>query len=180
MGLWEFGTIAYTLMLTTITLRLALDMRYWTGFRCVGAAARLTCSHFVMWGSLGLYAVWMLFYTGIVDVLGEETTGGMYWVYYRMMSSLLFWALLVVLTVLALLPEFIIRFVACHPSHSRCPASIDPLTSSFFRRVIWPNMLESVQHHMWEGPGTTWSWFMRAPAAEEQPLLRRANSSSAV
>eukprot|EP00048_Salpingoeca_helianthica_P015043 m.224745 g.224745 ORF g.224745 m.224745 type:complete len:1261 (-) comp16540_c0_seq1:52-3834(-) len=118
LGLWLYGTVVYTLALTIVTLRLALDMRYWTWF-----------SHFVVWGSLVAYAVWLLFYCGIVDVFGpESTTGGMYWVYYQMMSSPFFWVLFAGLVMLALLPEFIIRL---------------------FLRLYWPTPVQAVQHGLW-------------------------------
>lgn len=65
LGLWLYWTMVYMLALTIVTLRLALDMRYWTWF-----------SHFVIWGSLVAYAIWLLFYCGIVDVFGPESTTG--------------------------------------------------------------------------------------------------------
>lgn len=159
LGLWLYGTMMYTLTLTIVTLRLALEMRYWTWF-----------SHLVVWGSLVTYAVWLLFYCGFVDVFGPATTtGGMYWVYYEMMSLPLFWVLFAGLVLLALLPEFIVRL---------------------YLRLMWPTPIQAVQHGLWSLlpreqqecclVGKVCELFSPAGTQEERVLLLpRSNSAAA-
>jgi hypothetical protein len=68
------------------------------------------CSHFVVWGSLVTYVIWLLLYCGVVDVFGPtSTTGAMYWVFYVMAGMPIFWILFIALMAIALLPEFIVR-----------------------------------------------------------------------
>ncbi|KAL6076775.1 hypothetical protein STEG23_002039, partial [Scotinomys teguina] len=54
-GNWTFGTLVFTVMVLTVTLKLALDTHYWTWI-----------NHFVIWGSLLFYIVFSLIWGGII------------------------------------------------------------------------------------------------------------------
>ena len=54
-GNWTFGTLVFTVMVITVTLKLALDTHYWTWI-----------NHFVIWGSLLFYIVFSLLWGGII------------------------------------------------------------------------------------------------------------------
>eukprot|EP00069_Balaena_mysticetus_P013236 bmy_07997T0 len=54
-GNWTFGTIVFTVLVFTVTLKLALDTRFWTWI-----------NHFVIWGSLAFYVFFSFFWGGII------------------------------------------------------------------------------------------------------------------
>ncbi|KAH0630822.1 hypothetical protein JD844_004079 [Phrynosoma platyrhinos] len=54
-GNWTFGTMVFTVLVFTVTLKLALDTRYWTWL-----------NHFVIWGSLIFYVFFSFFWGGII------------------------------------------------------------------------------------------------------------------
>uniref|UniRef100_A0A674CGC7 Phospholipid-transporting ATPase n=1 Tax=Salmo trutta TaxID=8032 RepID=A0A674CGC7_SALTR len=50
-GNWSFGTIVFTVLVFTVTLKLAMDTRHWTWI-----------NHFVIWGSLAFYMFFSFFW----------------------------------------------------------------------------------------------------------------------
>uniref|UniRef100_A0A8C3V0G5 Phospholipid-transporting ATPase n=1 Tax=Catharus ustulatus TaxID=91951 RepID=A0A8C3V0G5_CATUS len=54
-GNWTFGTIVFTVLVFTVTLKLALDTRFWTWM-----------NHFVIWGSLAFYVFFSFFWGGVI------------------------------------------------------------------------------------------------------------------
>uniref|UniRef100_A0A674CGW3 Phospholipid-transporting ATPase n=1 Tax=Salmo trutta TaxID=8032 RepID=A0A674CGW3_SALTR len=54
-GNWSFGTIVFTVLVFTVTLKLAMDTRHWTWI-----------NHFVIWGSLAFYMFFSFFWGGII------------------------------------------------------------------------------------------------------------------
>uniref|UniRef100_A0A8B9RLK8 Phospholipid-transporting ATPase n=1 Tax=Astyanax mexicanus TaxID=7994 RepID=A0A8B9RLK8_ASTMX len=54
-GNWSYGTIVFTVLVFTVTLKLALDTRHWTWI-----------NHFVIWGSLAFYVFFSFFWGGII------------------------------------------------------------------------------------------------------------------
>uniref|UniRef100_A0AAR2L638 Phospholipid-transporting ATPase n=1 Tax=Pygocentrus nattereri TaxID=42514 RepID=A0AAR2L638_PYGNA len=54
-GNWTFGTLVFTVMVITVTLKLALETHFWTWI-----------NHFVTWGSIAFYFIFSLFYGGII------------------------------------------------------------------------------------------------------------------
>ncbi|XP_019740035.1 probable phospholipid-transporting ATPase IF [Hippocampus comes] len=54
-GNWTFGTLVFTVMVITVTLKLALETHFWTWM-----------NHFVTWGSIAFYFIFSLFYGGII------------------------------------------------------------------------------------------------------------------
>ncbi|MXQ89702.1 hypothetical protein E5288_WYG011579 [Bos mutus] len=98
-GNWTFGTLVFTVMVLTVTLKLALDTHYWTWV-----------NHFVIWGSLLFYIVFSLLWGGVIwPFLSYQR---MYYVFIQMLSSGPAWLAIVLLVTVSLLPD-VLKKVLC-------------------------------------------------------------------
>uniref|UniRef100_A0A4X1TYD3 Phospholipid-transporting ATPase n=1 Tax=Sus scrofa TaxID=9823 RepID=A0A4X1TYD3_PIG len=98
-GNWTFGTLVFTVMVLTVTLKLALDTHYWTWI-----------NHFVIWGSLLFYIVFSLLWGGVIwPFLSYQR---MYYVFIQMLSSGPAWLAIVLLVTVSLLPD-VLKKVLC-------------------------------------------------------------------
>ncbi|KAG7484284.1 hypothetical protein MATL_G00047960 [Megalops atlanticus] len=94
-GNWTFGTIVFTVLVFTVTLKLAMDTRHWTWI-----------NHFVIWGSLIFYVFFSFFWGGVIwPFLPQQR---MYFVFSSMLSSVSAWLVIVMLIVLSLLPDVLL------------------------------------------------------------------------
>nr|XP_020447636.1 phospholipid-transporting ATPase IG isoform X3 [Monopterus albus] len=94
-GNWSYGTIVFTVLVFTVTLKLALDTRHWTWL-----------NHFVIWGSLAFYVVFSFFWGGIIwPFLSQQRLCS---VFAKMLSSLSVWLVIILLILLSLLPEILL------------------------------------------------------------------------
>ncbi|XP_036379332.1 phospholipid-transporting ATPase 11C-like [Megalops cyprinoides] len=94
-GNWTFGTIVFTVLVFTVTLKLAMDTRHWTWI-----------NHFVVWGSLVFYVFFSFFWGGVIwPFLPQQR---MYFVFSSMLSSVSAWLVIVMLIVLSLLPDVLL------------------------------------------------------------------------
>ncbi|XP_066571256.1 phospholipid-transporting ATPase 11C isoform X2 [Amia ocellicauda] len=100
-GNWTFGTIVFTVLVFTVTLKLALDTRHWTWI-----------NHFVIWGSLAFYVFFSFFWGGIIWPFLKQQR--MYFVFANMLSSVSAWLIIILLIVISLLPD-ILLVVIRHP-----------------------------------------------------------------
>ncbi|XP_028904050.1 probable phospholipid-transporting ATPase IH isoform X1 [Ornithorhynchus anatinus] len=92
LGNWTFGTLVFTVLVFTVTLKLALDTHYWTWI-----------NHFVIWGSLLFYIVFSLLWGGIIwPFLNYQR---MYYVFIQMLSSGPAWLAIILLITVSLLPD---------------------------------------------------------------------------
>ncbi|XP_075446799.1 phospholipid-transporting ATPase IH isoform X7 [Ascaphus truei] len=99
LGNWTFGTLVFTVLVFTVTLKLALDTQYWTWI-----------NHFVIWGSLLFYILFSLLWGGIVwPFLNYQR---MYYVFMQMLSSGPAWLGIVLLITVSLFPD-VLRKVIC-------------------------------------------------------------------
>ncbi|XP_063809222.1 phospholipid-transporting ATPase IH isoform X4 [Pseudophryne corroboree] len=99
LGNWTFGTLVFTVLVFTVTIKLALDTQYWTWI-----------NHFVIWGSLLFYIVFSLLWGGIVwPFLNYQR---MYYVFMQMLSSGPAWLGIVLLITVSLLPD-VLKKVIC-------------------------------------------------------------------
>ncbi|XP_068124167.1 phospholipid-transporting ATPase IH isoform X5 [Hyperolius riggenbachi] len=99
LGNWTFGTLVFTVLVFTVTLKLALDTQYWTWI-----------NHFVIWGSLVFYIVFSLLWGGIVwPFLNYQR---MYYVFMQMLSSGPAWLGIILLITVSLLPD-VLKKVIC-------------------------------------------------------------------
>uniref|UniRef100_A0A663MNW2 Phospholipid-transporting ATPase n=1 Tax=Athene cunicularia TaxID=194338 RepID=A0A663MNW2_ATHCN len=83
-GNWTFGTIVFTVLVFTVTLKLALDTRFWTWM-----------NHFVIWGSLAFYVFFSFFWGGVIWPFLKQQR--MYFVFAHMLTSVSTWLAIVLL-----------------------------------------------------------------------------------
>ncbi|XP_042594386.1 phospholipid-transporting ATPase IG-like isoform X2 [Cyprinus carpio] len=94
-GNWSYGTIVFTVLVFTVTLKLALDTRHWTWI-----------NHFVIWGSLAFYVFFSFFWGGIIWPFLKQQR--LYFVFANMLSSVSAWLVIIILIILSLLPEILL------------------------------------------------------------------------
>uniref|UniRef100_A0A8C3AWN3 Phospholipid-transporting ATPase n=1 Tax=Cyclopterus lumpus TaxID=8103 RepID=A0A8C3AWN3_CYCLU len=94
-GNWSYGTIVFTVLVFTVTLKLALDTRHWTWI-----------NHFVIWGSLLFYVFFSFFWGGIIWPFLKQQR--LYFVFANMLSSVSAWLVIILLILLSLLPEILL------------------------------------------------------------------------
>ncbi|XP_043314384.1 phospholipid-transporting ATPase IG [Cervus canadensis] len=94
-GNWTFGTIVFTVLVFTVTLKLALDTRFWTWI-----------NHFVIWGSLAFYVFFSFFWGGIIWPFLKQQR--MYFVFAQMLSSVSIWLAIILLIFISLSPEILL------------------------------------------------------------------------
>ncbi|XP_067327762.1 phospholipid-transporting ATPase IG isoform X2 [Anolis sagrei] len=93
-GNWTFGTMVFTVLVFTVTLKLALDTRYWTWM-----------NHFVMWGSLIFYVFFSFFWGGIIWPFLKQQR--MYHIFAQLLTAVSSWLTIFCLIFLSLLPEIL-------------------------------------------------------------------------
>ncbi|KAM6426841.1 phospholipid-transporting ATPase IG isoform 2-T3 [Liasis olivaceus] len=93
-GNWSFGTMIYTVLVFTVTLKLALDTRFWTWM-----------NHFVIWGSLIFYVFFSFFWGGIIWPFLKHQR--MHHVFAQLLSFASAWLAIFCLIFISLLPEVI-------------------------------------------------------------------------
>ncbi|MFT7810943.1 putative phospholipid-transporting ATPase IF isoform X2 [Arapaima gigas] len=98
-GNWTFGTLVFTVMVITVTLKLALEIRFWTWM-----------NHLVTWGSIVFYFVFSFFYGGIMWPFLH--TQDMYCVFIQLLSSGSVWFAIILMVIGCLMPD-VIRKVLC-------------------------------------------------------------------
>ncbi|XP_068107103.1 phospholipid-transporting ATPase IG isoform X2 [Hyperolius riggenbachi] len=94
-GNWSFGTIIFTTLVFTVTLKLALDTRYWTWL-----------NHLVIWGSLAFYVIFSIFWGGIIWPFLKQQR--MYFVFSTMLTSVSVWLTIILLIFISLYPEILL------------------------------------------------------------------------
>lgn len=98
MGLWSFGTIAYTVNVIAVNLKLCLETYYWP------------LPMFMAYVITGVGNVSMtLLYSMLIWPSFMQTLQDFYKVYTTSLSSGTVWLCIVVLAVIALIPDLIIR-----------------------------------------------------------------------
>ncbi|XP_026991774.1 phospholipid-transporting ATPase 11C isoform X8 [Tachysurus fulvidraco] len=94
-GNWSYGTTVFTVLVFTVTLKLALDTRHWTWI-----------NHFVIWGSLAFYVFFSFFWGGIIWPFLRQQR--MYFVFANVLSSVSAWLVIILLILLSLLPDILL------------------------------------------------------------------------
>ncbi|XP_043985992.1 phospholipid-transporting ATPase IF isoform X2 [Gambusia affinis] len=105
-GNWTFGTLVFTVMVITVTLKLALETQFWTWM-----------NHFVTWGSIAFYFIFSLFYGGIIWPFLH--TQDMYFVFVQLLSCGSAWFAIVIIVLTCLCPEVMRKVLYRH----LCPTS---------------------------------------------------------
>ncbi|XP_061681285.1 phospholipid-transporting ATPase IF isoform X1 [Syngnathoides biaculeatus] len=93
-GNWTFGTLVFTVMVITVTLKLALETHFWTWM-----------NHFVTWGSIAFYFIFSLFYGGIIWPFLH--TQDMYFVFVQLLSSGSAWFAIIIIIITCLFPDVV-------------------------------------------------------------------------
>ncbi|XP_035996732.1 probable phospholipid-transporting ATPase IF isoform X2 [Fundulus heteroclitus] len=105
-GNWTFGTLVFTVMVITVTLKLALETQFWTWM-----------NHFVTWGSIAFYFIFSLFYGGIIWPFLH--TQDMYFVFVQLLSSGSAWFAIIIIVITCLFPDVVKKVFYRH----LCPTS---------------------------------------------------------
>ncbi|PNJ69035.1 ATP11B isoform 3 [Pongo abelii] len=93
-GNWTFGTLVFTVMVITVTVKMALETHFWTWI-----------NHLVTWGSIIFYFVFSLFYGGILwPFLGSQN---MYFVFIQLLSSGSAWFAIILMVVTCLFLDIV-------------------------------------------------------------------------
>ncbi|XP_035269234.1 probable phospholipid-transporting ATPase IF isoform X3 [Anguilla anguilla] len=100
-GNWTFGTLVFTVMVITVTLKLALETHFWTWI-----------NHFVTWGSIAFYFIFSLFYGGIIWPFLH--TQDMYFVFVQLLSSGSAWFAIIIIVMSCLFPDVIKKVLYRH------------------------------------------------------------------
>ncbi|KAK6478588.1 putative phospholipid-transporting ATPase IF [Huso huso] len=100
-GNWTFGTLVFTVMVITVTLKLALETHFWTWM-----------NHFVTWGSIAFYFIFSLFYGGIIWPFLH--TQDMYFVFVQLLSSGSAWFAIIIIVIICLFPDVIKKVLYRH------------------------------------------------------------------
>nr|XP_056715233.1 phospholipid-transporting ATPase IG [Euleptes europaea] len=121
-GNWAFGTLIFTVLVFTVTLKLALDTRFWTWL-----------NHFVIWGSLAFYVFFSFFWGGILWPFLKHQR--MYFVFAQLLSSVSTWLAIFLFIFVSLFPEIILIIFKNTKSKSRQPATLElPILVSYKHR----------------------------------------------
>ncbi|KAM3834517.1 phospholipid-transporting ATPase IF isoform 1-T1 [Vipera latastei] len=88
-GNWTFGTLVFTVMVITVTMKMAIETHFWTWI-----------NHFVTWGSIVFYFIFSLFYGGIIWPFLH--TQDMYFVFVQLLSSGSAWFAIIIIVVTCL------------------------------------------------------------------------------
>uniref|UniRef100_A0A8C5M2D1 Phospholipid-transporting ATPase n=1 Tax=Leptobrachium leishanense TaxID=445787 RepID=A0A8C5M2D1_9ANUR len=88
-GNWTFGTLVFTVMVITVTMKMALETHFWTWL-----------NHFVTWGSIAFYFIFSLFYGGIIWPFLH--TQDMYFVFVQLLSSGSAWFAIIIIIIACL------------------------------------------------------------------------------
>ncbi|XP_048361184.1 phospholipid-transporting ATPase IF isoform X6 [Sphaerodactylus townsendi] len=104
-GNWTFGTLVFTVMVITVTMKMALETHFWTWI-----------NHFVTWGSIAFYFVFSLFYGGIIWPFLH--TQDMYFVFVQLLSSGSAWFAIIIIVVACLFLDVVkkVLFRHLHPT----------------------------------------------------------------
>uniref|UniRef100_A0A8C4MBS0 Phospholipid-transporting ATPase n=1 Tax=Equus asinus asinus TaxID=83772 RepID=A0A8C4MBS0_EQUAS len=93
-GNWTFGTLVFTVMVITVTVKMALETHFWTWI-----------NHLVTWGSIIFYFVFSLFYGGILwPFLSSQN---MYFVFIQLLSSGSAWFAIILMVVTCLFLDIV-------------------------------------------------------------------------
>jgi len=100
LGVWDIGTVIYSCIVLTVTLKLCLETNTWT-----------ILHHIAIWGSVLVYAVFILIYDVInaipISTLGTEV----FYSIYRLAAAPSFYACLFLVPVIALIRDFSWKFL---------------------------------------------------------------------
>ncbi|XP_065127966.2 phospholipid-transporting ATPase 11C isoform X2 [Paramisgurnus dabryanus] len=134
-GNWSYGTIVFTVLVFTVTLKLAMDTRHWTWI-----------NHFVIWGSLAFYVFFSFFWGGIIWPFLKQQR--LYFVFANVLSSVSAWLVIIILILLSLLPEILLA-VLRKPRGPRSKQMKQRLPSSGTSTIFMLSQTASTHSFSW-------------------------------
>ncbi|EFA74548.1 P-type ATPase [Heterostelium album PN500] len=98
--LFSVGTVAYTCIVITVNLKLALEIRYWTWI-----------NHLTVWGSIGLYILWLLVFGKFWEIESLDVGVDLFDIVYRIGQSSLFYLSIICVPVICLWRDFTWKYL---------------------------------------------------------------------
>ncbi|XP_046395531.1 phospholipid-transporting ATPase VD isoform X2 [Ischnura elegans] len=95
-GIWEFGTTITTSCMFVMLLHVAVETRSWTVIHFL----------FIMASIIAFYIFSIIYNTLCIQCFGLPSN---YWVIVKTMGSVVYWAVIILSSVLALLPRFVVK-----------------------------------------------------------------------
>jgi len=96
--LFSIGITSFTCVVITVTLKLGLETRYWTWI-----------NHFVMWGSIIVYACWLMVYG--VFFAGTSIGSDIYQVVFELYTTPLYYFTIIMVPIICLFRDLTWKFV---------------------------------------------------------------------
>jgi phospholipid-transporting ATPase len=100
-GLWSLGTFAYSCVVVTVNLKVALHTSYWTFY-----------NHFFTWGSVAFWFIFVAVYANFEGIVPDA-----YGVSLRLFGTPVYWCGLAIVPVICLLPDYIAKYLARNYAH---------------------------------------------------------------
>eukprot|EP01133_Synstelium_polycarpum_P003848 gene3848-4443_t len=97
--LFTVGTVAYSCVIITVNLKLALEIHYWTWV-----------NHLTVWGSIIIYFIWLLAFGKFWEFESLDVGSDLYSIIYRIGQSVLFYLTIVLVPILCLYKDITFKF----------------------------------------------------------------------
>eukprot|EP00027_Filamoeba_sp_ATCC50430_P018405 CAMPEP_0168578090 /NCGR_PEP_ID=MMETSP0413-20121227/21145_1 /TAXON_ID=136452 /ORGANISM="Filamoeba nolandi, Strain NC-AS-23-1" /LENGTH=1137 /DNA_ID=CAMNT_0008611909 /DNA_START=1 /DNA_END=3414 /DNA_ORIENTATION=+ len=96
-GMWAMGVLASTIAVVVVNLRMAVETKHWT-----------KQIHWSIWGSIGIYLVFLLLYCAFVTALPNN----MFFQIYYLLSTASFWFAMLLVVFVAIVPQVSWKYVS--------------------------------------------------------------------
>ncbi|XP_043926244.1 phospholipid-transporting ATPase IF isoform X3 [Protopterus annectens] len=154
-GNWTFGTLVFTVMVITVTLKLSLETHFWTWM-----------NHFVTWGSIVFYVVFSLFYGGIIWPFLH--TQDMYFVFVQLLSSGSAWFAIIIIVVTCLFPDVLKNILLRH----LCPTATEKAQIYTSRAALGDDFIALQPLSRAKNQLGKIRWKKRVQSAQDMTLLK--------
>ncbi|GAM29207.1 hypothetical protein SAMD00019534_123830 [Acytostelium subglobosum LB1] len=96
---WCMGELMFILVVWTVSLKLALETRYWTWL-----------THFSIWGSMLIWFLWQAILASLYNA-SSSASGDLYFTAFKLWSSALFWLALACIPIICLIPDSLYKII---------------------------------------------------------------------
>ncbi|XP_068960898.1 phospholipid-transporting ATPase IF isoform X3 [Petaurus breviceps papuanus] len=160
-GNWTFGTLVFTVMVITVTVKMALETHFWTWI-----------NHVVTWGSIVFYFAFSLFYGGIFWPFLD-----IYFVFIQLLSSGSAWFAIILIVVTCLFLDVVKKVFdrQLHPTSTekaQMYASPVALSDEFIALQPLPRARTQLSRIRWKK--------IRAQSAQHMNLLKASTEGRTV
>ncbi|KAF2078368.1 hypothetical protein CYY_000352 [Polysphondylium violaceum] len=98
--LFSIGTVAFSCIVLTVNIKLALETRYWTWI-----------NHVAIWGSIVIYFMWLVIFGKFWEVDSLDVGSDLYSIIYHLGTSAVFYFSILIVPVIALWRDFTWKFI---------------------------------------------------------------------